>query len=426
MAALVLYGTLRLHDRRISQGTDVKSSLRSRRGLSRVRLGWHGALENASGRCFLRITSSRVGQIQGKGLQVVAVKEGGRSEVEEERDGVGFGAVKGVANAVLEAVSAVQKPAMVALLFCLLVSQGPEMAVAASGGRVGGNSFRSGQTRSAPSRPSPAPRQSYSRPSAPIYSAPPIQTYHNEYITIPLTAPAPNHYMGPATGFGLGSSSLFFIAFCMGCASMIAVNGFLSEKTFGGSLRAGAQTSTVLKLQVGLLGLARTLQQDLDRIADDADTTTTKGLHYILTESCLSLLRHPDFCMSGLCSSFVKRNETDTEDQFNQLSLEERGKFDEETFINVNSIRKRMVAASKGNNRFSNEFIVVTILVAVEGEHKLPAISSSEDLQKALQKLGSLSESSIQAVEVLWTPQDENDTLTERELLRKYPLLRSL
>jgi hypothetical protein len=32
----------------------------------------------------------------------------------------------------------------------------------------------------------------------------------------------------------------------------------------------------------------------------------------------------------------------------------------------------------------------------------------------------------MQAVEVLWTPQDENDTLSERELLCKYPLLRSL
>lgn len=32
----------------------------------------------------------------------------------------------------------------------------------------------------------------------------------------------------------------------------------------------------------------------------------------------------------------------------------------------------------------------------------------------------------VQAVEVLWTPQDENDTLSERELLRDYPLLRSL
>jgi uncharacterized membrane protein len=68
----------------------------------------------------------------------------------------------------------------------------------------------------------------------------------------------------------------------------------------------------------------------------------------------------------------------------------------------------------------------VTILVAAEGEHKLPTIKTLADLKEALQKLGSIPADSIQAVEVLWTPQDENDTLSECELLHKYPLLRSL
>jgi uncharacterized membrane protein len=68
----------------------------------------------------------------------------------------------------------------------------------------------------------------------------------------------------------------------------------------------------------------------------------------------------------------------------------------------------------------------VTILVAAEGEYKLPTINSNADLKDALRKLGSIPVDSIQAVEVLWTPQDENDTLSERELLRDYPLLRSL
>lgn len=35
--------------------------------------------------------------------------------------------------------------------------------------------------------------------------------------------------------------------------------------------------------QVGLLGMARTLQKDLDRIANQADTTTAEGLHSVLT-----------------------------------------------------------------------------------------------------------------------------------------------
>jgi uncharacterized membrane protein len=84
-----------------------------------------------------------------------------------------------------------------------------------------------------------------------------------------------------------------------------------------------------------------------------------------------------------------------------------------------------MMAAPKAD-RFNNEYIVVTILVAAEGEYKLPTINSNADLKDALRKLGSIPVDSIQAVEVLWTPQDENDTLSERELLRDYPLLRPL
>jgi uncharacterized membrane protein len=32
----------------------------------------------------------------------------------------------------------------------------------------------------------------------------------------------------------------------------------------------------------------------------------------------------------------------------------------------------------------------------------------------------------LQAVEVLWSPQDTNDTLSEDELLENYPLLRPI
>ena len=43
---------------------------------------------------------------------------------------------------------------------------------------------------------------------------------------------------------------------------------------------------TVVKLQVGLLGTARQLKRDLERIAGRADTNTPDGLHYILQGAC--------------------------------------------------------------------------------------------------------------------------------------------
>ena len=54
----------------------------------------------------------------------------------------------------------------------------------------------------------------------------------------------------------------------------------------------------------------------------------------------------------------MKRSMDDGEKRFNQLSIEERGKFDEETLVNVNSI-KRNKAGSQRSSGFSNEYIVV-------------------------------------------------------------------
>ena len=56
----------------------------------------------------------------------------------------------------------------------------------------------------------------------------------------------------------------------------------------------------------------------------------------------------------------LKRSIEDAEKSFNQLSIEERGKFDEETLVNVNSIRKRSSTRQRSNG-FRNEYIVVRL-----------------------------------------------------------------
>lgn len=58
----------------------------------------------------------------------------------------------------------------------------------------------------------------------------------------------------------------------------------------------------------------------------------------------------------------VKRSIDAGEKRFNQLSIEERGKFDEETLVNVNSI-KRQSTSSQRSSGFSNEYIVVSFSV---------------------------------------------------------------
>ncbi|KAK2418855.1 myelin-associated oligodendrocyte basic protein [Trifolium repens] len=103
-----------------------------------------------------------------------------------------------------------------------------------------------------------------------------------------------------------------------------------------------------------------------------------------------------------------------------------REKFDEEKLVNFNNIKRQSTSSQMSTNGFTNEYIVITILASVKGEFKIPSINGSGNLKKALQKLGSIPSSKLLAVEVSWTPQNENDTPSEREFLQDYPLLRLL
>ncbi|KAG8479638.1 hypothetical protein CXB51_029391 [Gossypium anomalum] len=311
-----------------------------------------------------------------------------------------------IAEKVLKALKALKRPVIAAVLLGLLLMYDPNStALAASSGRMGGKSFSS---------------RSYSVPSNGGSS---FSSY-----SVPYYAPAPfgggrGFYAGTAVGVGVGAGSGFMLIM-IGFFALVLVSGFLSDRSESGVLTDIERTS-VLKLQVGLLGTGRSLQRDLNRIAEVADTSTSEGLGFVLTETSLALLRHPDYCISGYSYVDVKRSMDEGEKRFNQLSIEERGKFDEETLVNVSNIRRLSTTFQKASG-FNNEYIVITILVAAEGVHKLPLINGSGDLAVALQKLASIPASKILAVEVLWTPQNDNDTLSERELLEDYPLLRPL
>ncbi|KAK2365145.1 myelin-associated oligodendrocyte basic protein [Trifolium repens] len=367
--------------------------------------------------------------------------------------------------------NALRKSAVAAILIGFLLMYVPNTALAASGGRMGGSSFSKSKSKSSSSsstsyssRSSSVPTSksssssSSSSPSSSSYSSRKSSSSSSSYSSRSSSVPtskslsssssSPSYssssspssssssspdsepstfnsgvYFSPTSNFRSLEPSQFS-SFCnlVFWVALILVCGYISYHC---GRYEGSTTVTVLKYQVGLLGMGRSLQRDLNRIAEVADTSSPEGLSYILSETSLALLRHPDYCISGYSSVDIKRGIEDGEKHFNKLSIEERGKFDEETLVNVNNI-KRQSTRSQRSNGFSNEYIVITILVAAEGETKIPSINGSGNLKEALQKLGSIPSSKLLAVEVLWTPQNENDTLSERELLEDYPLLRPL
>lgn len=304
----------------------------------------------------------------------------------------------------------------IALALALVMTFGPagEALAARSGGRMGGGSFR----RSAPTR-------SYSGGG----------TYRSGGYGGGMGFP----FLLPFFGFG-GFGSLFTLLIGLAIINFL-VNAFRGgfggdgDRDDGGGIRGGRTTVTVAQVQVGLLAAARSLQTDLDRMAQTADTGTEAGRAQVLQETVLSLLRHPDYWKYG--SAECDRTSLEAaEVAFGRLSLMERSKFTEETLSNYGGqLQGRAPQGSlpagpeAGGELATSEepgdYIVVTLLIAVEANLAFPAtISSATDLRQAISQMGTVSASDLLAFEVLWTPQASGDALTTDDIMANYPDLR--
>ena len=82
--------------------------------------------------------------------------------------------------------------------------------------------------------------------------------------------------------------------------------------------------------------------------------------------------------------------------------------------------------SSSGEADATNEFIVVTVLVASRQTVKLKKADSGEALRETLRILGSTSSSDLMALEVIWQPDGTGDVLSADELVMAYPNLQHL
>ena len=229
-------------------------------------------------------------------------------------------------------------------------------------------------------------------------------------------------YMG---GGGLLGSLVTMVALGALYTMMTRQQGLPTAGAGGGGYAAQDDSNprvVLCKFQVGLLGNASDLQTDLDRIARAADTSTPAGLHFCLQESIVSLLRfnnYWEYAAVDVKGTRLARAET----AFDEISMVERGKFTAETLTNVDNIKmsKRVEGAGSGG---VNEYIVVTVLCAIEGTPRIPkAVVSRADANECCRALGAVRQKDVLAVEVLWQPQQEGDTLTGEEVIAMYPQL---
>ena len=70
---------------------------------------------------------------------------------------------------------------------------------------------------------------------------------------------------------------------------------------------------------------------------------------------------------------------------------------------------------------------MVTLVVATRAPvASFKTVGSPEDLEALLTELGSLPPESLLGLEVVWTPADANDSMTETDVMTTYPDLRGI
>lgn len=308
---------------------------------------------------------------------------------------------------------------VVGLVLTLALGQADGALAARSGGRIGGGSFR------APSRTYAPPTRTYQ---------PPGGGYGGGYY--PGGGGFGFPFLLPFWGIGGGFGGLFSILIFFAIASFLVqsfrrIGGGSNEVEYSSNPTVG-----VARVQVGLLAEARNLQDELDQLAETADTGSAEGRAQVLQEGTLALLRHPEYWAYAKAESQQARLES-AEAKFNQLALGERSKFAEETLSNVNNQLRQgggnrtLPAGETGGDltvleQGPSEYIVVTLVVGAFGQLQLPDVKNSEDLRQALRQIGGISSDRLLAVEILWTPQAKGDTLTSEDLLVMYPDLKMI
>lgn len=307
------------------------------------------------------------------------------------------------------------------------ITLGAEAQARSSGGRGGGGSFGT-----SPSRTSPA-GGGYSRPSGGGYSVPSQSYPRDPYggYRGPVVYPGPVYSPGY---FVLGGNAFLFLLMGVGILFLFSTLNSMQSRR-GGGATAGYdnslgeldnETVTITKVQVALLTHSSTIQEELSQITSQADTSTGEGLSAMLQDSVLSLLRKPENWSHALVESQTVNGRQNAQMVFNQLSMAERAKLSAETLVNVGG-RVSRKELKPNPDEGPGTYVVVTLLVGTAHDRPLfQSVHSTEELRAVLSKLGGMSPEYLMVLELIWSPQDASDTMTQDEFTEEYTNLLKL
>lgn len=276
------------------------------------------------------------------------------------------------------------------------------------------------------------------------------------------SSPSPGYsgggYSRPYSGYGYGGGShfLFFPSFggygygggfgLFGILAAVAViglviravragraasanRGYYGDGYGDGEVVAMPGRAYLYRLQLALGRSARGIQDRLADFAAQGDTESESGLAALLQQTALELLREKDSVRYLGTDARGPMSLTNAETAMNAMALAERSRFQVER-VRAAGGRVSHSTAPAEEGKEALELVVVTLVAAtrtpLDKFGSSGTTGSPEDLSALLSELGGVSPDAILGIEVVWTPADPNDSMTETDVMTTYPDLRSL
>jgi uncharacterized membrane protein len=277
------------------------------------------------------------------------------------------------------------------------------------------------------------------------YSRGPARTPGSSYSRGPNVVIFPGWGFLPFMGGGGGFGGLLMLG-ALGLGAVMLLRAVRRGRSagqpgalgmFGGGQQDGDEdaapgTAHVYRIQVGLGRSARGIQQRLEQFAAEGDTASEVGLAHLLSQTALELMREKDAIRYAAVDASGPLSLTNGETRLNGLALQERSRFQVERVRAADgSVRRSTTSGARTDEVL--EYLVVTILMAsrsplpqVTRIHKAKALTDRDQLDAVLAELGGVSPTGLLGLEVIWTPADPDDAMTEAEMVLLYPDLRAV
>jgi uncharacterized membrane protein len=245
----------------------------------------------------------------------------------------------------------------------------------------------------------------------------------------------PSFGWGGGWGYGGGMTSLLL-------TGMVLVGAVLVVRSIRRAARRGALTygiqhddeeiaeyagrAYVYKVQLGIGRSGRGIQKRLEEFASTGDTTSEAGLAELLRQTALELMREKDSIRYGLVEPGGPYSLTNGEAKLTGAAMAERARFQVERVRgSEGQVRRSEAAASVALEAL--ELLVVTVLLATRAPLSgLDKLEDRQGLDAVLAALAGVPASVLLGLEVVWTPADPEDSLTETDLMTTYPEMRSV